>query len=366
MGSGFILHPSGYIVANAHGVERQIDNVVALSDGKSYPAELVACAHDQDLALMKIDAGRPLKAVRLGRSGDVMIGETVVVIANPHGLMRTCTTGVVSAIGRTSHLADVPGVTLQGLIQSDAGINPGSSGGPWFNVAGEVIGVTSSMKRDAQNVAFAISAASLRKAIPAMLNVQRRYGFVTGLDVAAEGPCQVTAVQGDSPAARAKLAVGDVIVKLAGIATASVADYHLALIGRKAGESLLLEWIRAGKPCQGVLVLAPRPKPEGALLLKQRLGLSVAALDNAKVKAMGLRSNRGFVITAVDAKAYEKVEHKPAPGDVLARIDSIRPRDLDQVAFLLENHPSGHAIQLVILRHKDNLSVRLDMNLVLP
>ena len=173
-----------------------------------------------------------------------MIGETVVVIANPHGLMRTCTTGVVSAIGRTSHLADVPGVTLQGLIQSDAGIDPGSSGGPWFNVAGEVIGVTSSMKRDAQNVAFAISAASLRKAIPAMLNVQRRYGFVTGLDVAAEGPCQVTAVQGDSPAARAKLAVGDVIVKLAGIATASVADYHLALIGRKAGESLLLEWIR--------------------------------------------------------------------------------------------------------------------------
>jgi serine protease Do len=365
LGSGFILHESGYIVTNAHGVERHIENMVTLSNGRTFPAELIARLHDRDLALLKINTPWRLKAVRLGRAGDVMIGETVIVISNPLGLMQTCTAGVVSAVGRTTRLADLPGVTLQNVIQSDAAINPGSSGGPWFNVVGDLIGVTSSMKKDAENVAFAISVASLRKAIPEMLDVERRCGFLTGLEVGVNGPCRVTAVQPDSPASRANIGPEDVLIRLADIPTPTATDYYLALIGRKPGEPLAVDLVRDGKPYHGVLTPVPRPKPDGAGLLKQKLGLTVVPLDAAKAKAMGLRTSRGFVITSVDRAIYEKLQDKPEPGDVLARIGAIRPRDLDQVGFLLEKLRGGEFLQLVLLRRKDNLAIRVDMNILL-
>ncbi|MGQ9576200.1 MAG: S1C family serine protease [Thermoguttaceae bacterium] len=363
VGTGFVLHESGYIVANAHAVEKLIFPLVVLSDGKRYPAELVASFRSYDLALLKINAGRPLKAVRLARSDDLMIGETVIVIANPHGLLYTCTTGVVSAVGRTTHLADVPGVTLQNLIQSDAAINPGSSGGPWFNVLGEVIGSTASMRKDAENIAFANSVATLRKLLPDMLDVGRRYGLMTGLEVAVDGPCQVTAVEPDSPAAKAGLRVHDVITKLGERPTPTSADFHLALVGRKPDETLTVEFLRDARLEKTSLVLGRRPKPDPAALLKKRLGLEAVPLDPQKAKAMGLRVPLGLVITAVDPRPYEKLEHRPRPGDVLARIGAIRPRDLDHAGLLLDKAPANQPIPLVFLRREGNVGTRIDINL---
>ncbi len=364
VGTGCVLHESGYVVTNAHAVEKLIAPVVALGDGRRFPAEVVAVLHQQDLALLKIEAGR-LKTVRLALSDDLLIGETIVVIGNPHGLLFTCTTGVVSAVGRASNLVDVPGVVLRDLIQSDAGINPGSSGGPWFNIAGEMIGITSSMKRDAENIAFAISAASLRRALPGMLDVERRQGMLTGLAVVADGRPVVAAVQPGSPAAQAGLQATDVIAKVAGRPVRTALDYHLALVGWKPGAPVALEVIRNGKPYDAVLTPAARPKPDGAALLK-RLGLSAVALDEAKAKAMNLRVRRGVLLTAVDSKRYEKLPHRPEPGDVLARIGPIRPRDLDHAGLLLENVKPGQPLALVFCRRKENLAVRIDMNLVVP
>ncbi len=366
VGSGFIVHESGYVVTNAHAAERLIAPVVVLSDGKQCPGELVWSFHEHDVALLKIDAGRPLKAVRLARSGDLLIGETVIVIANPHGLLHTCTTGVVSAIGRASRLADVPGVTLQNLIQSDAGINPGSSGGPWFNVVGEVIGFTTSMKRDAENIAFAVSAATLRKLLPEMLDVERRYGLATGLETAGDGPCQVTGVAPDSPAAKAGLQVGDVPVKLADRPIPTVADYHLAMIGRKPGETLSLEFLREGKPWGTSLVLGRRAKPNAAALLKKRLSLEATPLDPQRAKTMALRVPWGLVIEAVDGKLYDKLPVRPQKGDILARIGRIRPRSLEQAGLLLEKAKPNQPLPLVFLRHEGNKGIRIDMNLVVP
>ena len=147
LGSGFIVHESGYILANAHAVERPFFHEVTLSNGRKLPAELLAVVRDHDLALLKVEAGRPLTAVKLARNGDLLIGEPVIVIGNPQGLLLTCTTGVVSAVGRATRPSGLPGVILHGMIQTDAAINPGSSGGPWFNAIGEVIGVTASQKR---------------------------------------------------------------------------------------------------------------------------------------------------------------------------------------------------------------------------
>jgi serine protease Do len=364
IGSGFVIHESGYVMTNAHAADRIVSHQVVLSDGKNCPAELVASRPDLDLAVLKVEAGRPLRPVRLAGSGDVMIGETVVVIANPHGLMRTCTAGVVSALGRASHLADLPGVTLRDLIQSDAGINPGSSGGPWFNVVGEVVGLTASMRRDSENIGFAISAATLRNALPPMLDVEARYGIATGLSLPDDGPCQVAAVEPDSPAAKAGVLAADVIQELAGRPTPTAADFHLALLGRKPEETVPVVLARQGQPVQANLTLGRRPKPDGAALLKQKLGLTAAPLDPQKAKAMSMRVPRGVVITEVEPGLFQMVEHKPEPGDVLARLGKLRPRDLDHVGLLLERTPAGRPLPVVLLRVRGQTVTRIDLRML--
>jgi len=366
VGSGFVVHPSGYVLTNAHGVDRVIAHEVVLANGKKHPAQLVASLRNEDLALLKINVKEPFPTVRLAPSGDLFIGETLIVIANPYGLMSTCTTGVVSALGRQTNLLDVEGVTLRDMIQTDAGINPGSSGGPWFNVLGEVIGLTASMKRDSENIGFALSVASLRRLLPAMLDVERRYGIVTGLTLAESGPCRVAGVEPDSPAAGAGIQDGDLIVKLADAPVATVADFHLALVGHKPGESLAVELVREDQPVNLSLALAKRPKPDAAALLKERFGLTAVPLDDEKVKSMALRDARGFVITEVHPGYYQNVEHPPATGDVLARVNRIRPRDLHHLALILQKIEPGQRVPMVMLRHKDNVATRTDVNFVVP
>ncbi len=130
LGSGFVVNPAGYILTNAHATEQVISLKVALSDGRKLPVEVVTVIHGQDLALVKVDPPVPLAAVELAAAEDLLIGEQVIVIANPHGLLHTCTTGVLSAVDRATRPSGLPGVTLRGLIQTDASINAGSSGGP--------------------------------------------------------------------------------------------------------------------------------------------------------------------------------------------------------------------------------------------
>lgn len=365
VGSGFVIHPSGYVLTNAHATEKVIFHQVALTDGKTYPADLIASLHEHDVALLKIDAGRPLRAVTLGHSGDVMIGETVIVIGNPHGLLHTCTTGVLSAVGRTTNVAN-QGLTLRDLLQTDASINPGSSGGPWFNILGEVIGLTTSKKRDADNISFAMPVGTLRRLLPEMLDTERRWGLVTGITLATDGPCQVKAVLPNSPASQAGVQPDDLLVRLADTPLPTVADFHLALVGRQPEETLSVNLLREGTPKTVSLTLGRRPKPDGVALLKAKLGLTTAPLDEERAKAMLLRVHRGMVVTAVDAQFYANVEHKPAPGDVLARIGNLRPRDLDHVGLILENVRSGQTVPLVLLRHQNNLATRIDIKLVLP
>ena len=365
VGTGFVIHESGYVLTNAHAAERIIQARILLSDNKAYAAELVANNHARDVALLKIEAGRPLKAVRLAAVDDLMVGETVIVIANPHGLLRTCTVGVLSAVGRNSALVDVRGLTLQNLIQSDAGINPGSSGGPWFNAAGDVIGMTTSMKRDAENIAFAIPVTTLRRALPEMLDAERRYGFETGLEVAPDGPCEVISVRPSSSAAEAGLQAGDAITRLADRPIATSAAFHLALVGRKPGEQLSVLVERQGAPKRGTITLGRRAKPDAAALLRQKLGLTAAALTPERARVMNLRVPYGVVVTEVDAKLYEKVSHQPQPGDVLARIGYIRPRDLDQAGRLLEKTQPKQPLSIVLLRKDGSRVTRIDMNVVL-
>ncbi len=363
VGTGFVIHADGYILTNAHAMQRVIEHRVALSDGKTYQAELIASVWEEDLALLKIDAPKPLRAVVLAPAGDIMVGETVIAIGNPHRLLHTCTTGVVSAVGRNTKPDDMPGVTLGDLVQTDAGINPGSSGGPWFNVLGEVLAVTTSMKRESENIAFGISTATIHRRLPAMLDVHRRYGLISGLEVADAAPCSVAGVAADTPADQAGIKPGDVIRRIDDREIAGPTDFHLALVGRTPDQTLSLQLLRGDESIEVKLTLAVRPKLDAAALLADRLGLSVTALDDKTARDMQLHVARGLVITKVDADRYTDVDDPPAVGDVLARIGKIGPRDPDHAALLLDQLDPSVPVDFILLRKKDTVLSRIDVHL---
>ncbi len=367
IGSGFVVHEAGYVVTNAHAVDKVISHHVTLIDGKTYAAELVGIARECDLALLKVESGRPLPPVQLGKSGDFLLGETIVVISNPSGLLHTCTTGIISAANRMTQPAALPGITLHGLIQTDASINPGSSGGPWFNVLGEVIGVTTAMQKDAQNVGFGIQAASVRQMLPEMLDVERQYGIEAGIRIQEQPaePCTVLDVVANSPAAAAGIHLGDIIKVIDGKTIWGRCEYYLALVGHKAGDSLQIELLRGDRSVDATLILDPRSRPNGATILRQRFGLAAEPLTEAIAYKTRLRVHRGVVITAVQPGAYSRLQKPPLPGDILARINDIRPRDLDQVGMLLDRVKAGEPIHMVLLRMKDHEPERIDIVLTL-
>src|SRR5208282_5981322 len=169
LGSGFIIHPDGYVVTNNHVIDRATEITVELDDGRKLPAELISTDSEADLALLKISDKHPFPALALGDSSDLMIGEPAIAIGNPFGYSHSVSTGIVSALHRD--LKDVENKeSLANLIQTDAAINPGNSGGPLLNAYGQVIGINTAIRSDAQNIGFAIPVNRLRDLIPELMS----------------------------------------------------------------------------------------------------------------------------------------------------------------------------------------------------
>jgi len=251
-GSGWILHSAGYIITaehviNAPGRHRVILPVAQdVIDAPRHRAILPAAQHfdcrvvvrypSLDIALLKIERDEPFSAATLGRSDNVMVGELAGTIGNPTGLWNTFSVGIVTGLGRISGAADS---YVYGMIQTDAGINHGNSGGPLLNALGEVIGVIDGIKSEAENIGFAIAIDQLRASFPDMISPEMRYGFILGLDVdtmTADAP--VTSVVAGSPAAIAGFAVGDVITRVGEMDVGHGLDFYLALVDRSAGDEL--------------------------------------------------------------------------------------------------------------------------------
>jgi len=152
LGSGIVIHEDGYVVTNAHVVKNTEDIKVTFSDGSEYSAKIINADEDKDLAVLKIETDSELPFIHLGRSDDLMIGETVIAIGNPFGYAHTLTRGVISALGRDIQV--YKGFWLRGLVQTDAPINPGNSGGPLLNINGRLIGINTAINPQAQNIGF--------------------------------------------------------------------------------------------------------------------------------------------------------------------------------------------------------------------
>ncbi len=171
MGTGVILDGRGYILTNQHVVDRVQGIEVLLSDGTSYPARVVQQDPSMDIALLKIDAGRPLPAIRIGTSSDLMVGETVITIGNAFGYENTVSVGIISALNRNVTLSDDQ--VYRNLIQTDACINPGNSGGPLVNIDGELIGINVAVRAGAQGIGFALPIDDVKTVALEMMSTRR-------------------------------------------------------------------------------------------------------------------------------------------------------------------------------------------------
>src|SRR5438034_1067034 len=255
-GSGFIIAPDGFILTNSHVVHGAREIVVNLSDGRESRAQPVGDDPDTDLAVIRIDATQ-LSHVRLADSETLRVSQIAIAIGNPLGFQASVTAGVISALGRSMHAQS--GRLIDNIIQTDAALNPGNSGGPLANSAGEVIGVNTAMIRPAQGICFAIASNTARLVAGWLIRdgrIRRSYIGVAGQNVPLhrrvvrfynlrlETGVLVVSVEKNSPAEQAGLREGDLIVAFNGQPVGSVHDLHKVLVGEQIGVSARLTIIR--------------------------------------------------------------------------------------------------------------------------
>jgi len=287
LGSGFIVDRNGIVVTNAHVVEGASRITVTLLDGRELQADLLGSDRDADLAVLKVKAASNLPAIPLGKSSDLMIGETVIAIGNPFGLSNTVTTGVLSAMGRT--IPSERGERLfTDFLQTDASINPGNSGGPLVNVGGDVIGINSAIISGATGIGFAIPADRARRVVDDLLRFGELQPLWSGARLLTVDPelsrrsgisvkrgALVVKTYPDSPATTAGLQEKDVIVAAGGHPVTSREDVTTALYTAAPGSPVELEVKRGERTLKLSLKAVHPPQGLGLQVLERSVGLRV-------------------------------------------------------------------------------------------
>ncbi|NTU63062.1 MAG: trypsin-like serine protease [Chloroflexi bacterium] len=265
-GSGFIFTTDGFILTNSHVVHHSTQLDVTLADGREFKAELVGDDPATDLAVVRIH-GENLSAVTLGDSQQVRVGQVAIAIGNPYGFQTTVTAGVVSALGRS--LRTDSGRLVDNIIQTDAALNPGNSGGPLINSRGEVIGVNTAMILPAQGLCFAI-AINTAKFVAGQLmqhgRVKRSLIGVGGQDTSLrrqlvryhnlpiENGILVVSIEPHSPAQRAGLIEGDVIVGFGDQTVGGIDALHRLLTHEQVGKRSPLTILRRNEKLKLTIV----------------------------------------------------------------------------------------------------------------
>ncbi|MEM5367905.1 trypsin-like peptidase domain-containing protein [Paraburkholderia azotifigens] len=265
-GSGFIFTPDGYLLTNSHVVHGATHIRVQLADGTRFDADLVGDDPHSDLAVLRIGSREPLPHVALGESGKLRVGQIAIAVGNPLGLEQTVTAGVVSALGRS--LRSNSGRMIYDVIQTDAALNPGNSGGPLINSAGQVIGVNTAIIPGAQSISFATAIDTAKWVIMQIFahgRVRRAYIGVAGTTMAlprrvqryfeleSESGVRVMEIVKESPASVGGLRVDDTIVAVDSVIVDGVDALQRALDGSKIGREVKVDVLRGAQRVEVVV-----------------------------------------------------------------------------------------------------------------
>lgn len=342
LGSGFIIDPAGFVVTNNHVIDNARSITVTLSDGTELPAELVGTDPKTDLAVLKVKTERSLPHLNFGDSDAVRVGDWAIAIGNPFGLGGTVTAGIVSARGRNIHSGP-----YDDYLQIDASINRGNSGGPTFDVNGQVIGVNTAIyspSGGSVGIGFAIPA-NLAQQVVAQLREKGRVdrgwlgvqiqditpeiAAAVGLGTSTKGALVVDVTAG-SPADKAGLKAGDVITRFNDSEIGTLRDLTRAVAATSEGSTVAVTVWRDGKAVQERVTIAGMEQDvaSGPQQTTPSLGLTVAPLTAEARKQLNLPADaRGVVVTDTSAKAPQGIR----PGDLIVAVGRAAissPRDL--------------------------------------
>lgn len=338
LGSGAVIHSEGYVITNAHVVARAAKLKVIFANKSEHEAEAVAVDEQHDLAVLKLKDRGPFPAITLGRSNDLMIGETVVAIGNPLGYEHTVTTGIISALNRE---LPVNGETVyKDLIQTDTSINRGNSGGPLMNILGELIGLTTAIRSDAQNIGFAIPVDTVRKLLPDILSIEHRRRIQVGLKLGWRDRVYVAEASGPTEAAGVE--AGDEVLRVDGVTIKQDLDYYVHLLKADPQKSLIIELKRGDKRFTATIHPKAIPVPDGAQLMRQKFGLVVQALTQAQAEKLDLEG--GLIISDVEAGS-PAAQAGFVRNLIIVGIGKYFPTDMESLGLQLEQVRRGEKVR---------------------
>lgn len=349
LGSGFIMSSDGYIITNNHVVRKAEEIEVILEGGKKYTAKIVGTDPVTDLALLKIDPEGPLPAVEMGDSSALAIGDSVFAIGNPFGLGHTVTAGIVSAKGRALGIG-----RYDNFVQTDAAINPGNSGGPLFDYEGKVVGVNTAVMARGQGLGFAIPI-NMAKTVVEHLKVHGRVirGWLgimiqditpeisEALEINRDEGGLVSEVKEGSPADRAGLRRGDVIVSLEGEKIPDAATLARKLALTRPGVDTKFVVLRDGKERVFTVKLIEHPENEkieeslDKLKAEEELGIEVSEITDQLRNRFKINASGGVIIVKV-ARGGLASEAGFRPGDVILEVNGDAVGGLDEYQKALE------------------------------
>ena len=375
-GSGFIYDAQGYIITNNHVVEEADEITVRLASGKEYPAKVIGTDPETDLAVIKIEAAEPLTALTLGDSDKIKVGEFAIAIGSPRGFEGSVSFGHISALGR-ENLAGLAmqGLTFQHLIQTDAAINLGNSGGPLCNIDGEVIGINTAIVMGANSIGFAVPINTAKATVPLLISQgkvtrgylgvsiddAKNYADVNTLGLPDENGAVVRQVQPDTPAAKAGIQTYDVIRKVNGEPVANASELVRKISAFPPGTTVKLEVLRDKNPIEVEVNLMERNVVANQRAAEQPiLGLKVQEVNPQILERMGMpKETKGVVVVDV-ATGSPAEEARLMQGDIITEVAQKPVTSPAEFRQLVEsNSEPGKSLLVRFVRGNNNPDITI-------
>lgn len=364
LGSGVIVNSKGYILTNNHVIKEADEIKVTLLDGRTFKGKIVGADPKTDLALIKVDAKDSLPIARLGDSDEVKIGSWAIAIGNPFGLDHTMTVGVISAKGRAIGVAE-----YEDLIQTDASINPGNSGGPLVNIRGEVIAINTAIVAGGQGIGFAIPINMAKKIIDDLIEHGKVIRAWLGVYIQEITPelaekfkgaeakkgVLISMVMSDSPAEKAGLKRGDIILSVDGKNVSTPSELQKEILKRKFGQKVRLEILREGRIITVDIELSQLKETKELVESETTVswrGMTVQTLTPELARHFGLSTGeKGVLISEVTpgSLAHKTQLHR---GDLIKEINHHQIAELSDFKNAVKKLSEGDDAMLVIKRQQ--------------